>query len=76
MASSKEQRQSRRGAILALHEGRDAAIAGKTAADVPYNPLGGVNDRLKFRFWIRGFTRAENVLAKRKPDGDGATQAT
>jgi hypothetical protein len=64
------QRINRVSAWRALFEGRDAAVAGKTGADNPYNPNGGVGDRVKFRFWNRGLSQARMALAKKD-----ATQA-
>jgi len=71
------QRVSRVRAWRALMvEGPAAAKADLTAAACPYNPLGGAADRTLARMWVRGFSRAQNVLAKQEPsEDDGATQA-
>lgn len=60
----------------ALLEGSQAARDGKTAKDLPYPYFGGANDRMKARFWLRGFSKARNLLAKQEAAArDGATQA-
>lgn len=71
-AAPKPQRVSRKRAWRALMiEGPTAAKDGKTGADCPYNPNGGPAERVLARMWVRGFSRARNVLAKQ----DRATQA-
>jgi hypothetical protein len=71
MAAPQPQRVSRVRAWRALMvEGPAAARAGLTAAECPYNLMGGAADRALARLWIRGFSRARNVVAKQ----DRATQ--
>lgn len=77
MSDIQPQRVSRVRAWRALMvEGPAAARQGKPVTECPYNMFGGAADRTLARLWNRGYSRAQNHLAKQEtPESDGATQA-
>lgn len=69
-------RIGRIGAFRARREGVAAALAGKSAADCPYQIGGNYEERIKARYWMRGWARATAQIARTKQQQDErATQA-
>jgi len=56
------------GAMRARREGVAAAITGSGAGDCPYKVNGDYEQRVKARYWMRGWARAriEMVRARRR----------
>jgi len=57
------------GAFRARMAGALARKDGKPVTDCPYDPSGSWDERVKARYWIRGWNRADMVLS-------GTEQAT
>lgn len=55
-------RIGRVGAFRARTAGALARREGKPVTDCPYSPAGDWNERVKARYWVLGWTRADSVL--------------
>lgn len=64
------------GAFRARREGVKAALDGQPATECPYKILGTYEQRVKARYWMRGWARATAQLARiREQQQQRATQA-
>lgn len=59
-------RIGRIGAFRARREGVAAALAGTPAKDCPYAVNGNYEERVKARYWMRGWARARIAMIRNK----------
>lgn len=52
------------GAFRARREGVAAALADKPATECPYKIMGDYEERVKARYWVRGWARANVALGR------------
>lgn len=59
------------GAFRARREGVKAALDGLTAKDCPYKITGTYEERVKARYWVRGWARATAALGRLRAKQQG-----